>query len=99
MVCQSSDSGNDSSDNSLALDLDVFLNNADLDGSVSGSSTSYGDANGRASYTEARNRNEIAGGSANYTGVGAFAQNAGNGSVTQANVSVMSNLSTGGGGQ
>ena len=94
-----SDSGNDSSDNSLALDLDVFLNNADLDGSVSGSSTNYGDANGRASYTDARNRNEISGGSANFTGVGAFAQNAGNGNVTQANVSVMSNLSTGGGTQ
>ena len=87
-----------SSDNSVALDLDVFLNNADLDGTVSNTATTYGDSNGRASHTEVHNSNEISGGSANYTGVGAFAQNAGNGSVTQANVSVMSNLSTGGGG-
>jgi hypothetical protein len=90
-----SDSGNDSSDNSLALDLDVFLNNADLDGSVSGTAVTYGDASGRASYTHVSNNNEISGGSANFTGVGAFAQNVGAGSVTQANVSVMSNLSTG----
>ena len=82
----------------MALDLDVFLNNADLDGTVSNTATTYGDSNGRASHTEVHNSNEISGGSANYTGVGAFAQNAGNGSVTQANVSVMSNLSTGGGG-
>ncbi|HAX08681.1 MAG TPA: hypothetical protein DCX68_01310, partial [Marinobacter hydrocarbonoclasticus] len=57
----------------------------------------YGSANGEGSYVDTRTGNEISGGSANFTGVGAFAQNAGVGSVTQANVSVMSNLSTGGG--
>ena len=76
----------------------MFLNNADLNGTVSGTATTYGTVNGDGSYTEVRNSNEISGGSANFTGVGAFAQNAGNGSVTQANVSVMSNLSTGSGG-
>jgi hypothetical protein len=93
------DSNNDNSDNSsMALNMDVFMNNAELNGTVSGTSVTYGNANADGSYTEVRNSNEISGGSANFTGVGAFAQNAGNGSVTQANVSVMSNLSTGGGG-
>ncbi len=82
----------------MALDLDVFLNNAELAGTVSGTSTTYGTANADGSYTIVRNSNEISGGSGNFTGVGVFAQNAGNGSVTQANVSVMSNLTTGSGG-
>ncbi|WP_166263356.1 dentin sialophosphoprotein [Marinobacter caseinilyticus] len=95
------DSGNDNSDNSdsstsmLDLNVSVFLNNADLEGSVSGITTTYGDAIGGGSYTEVTHRNEFSGGSANFTGVGAIAQNAGNASVTQANVSVMSNLTTG----
>jgi hypothetical protein len=86
------------SNNTLNLSVDAFLNTAELDGSVSDVNVTYGTADGRRSYTEVRNQNEISGGSANFTGVGSFAQNAGNGSVTQSNVSVMSNLSTGGGG-
>ncbi|HCX87260.1 MAG TPA: hypothetical protein DG761_04495, partial [Gammaproteobacteria bacterium] len=90
----------DNSDNStttLNLSLEVFMNDAELNGSVSGTNVTYGSANGEGSYVDTRTGNEISGGSANFTGVGAFAQNAGVGSVTQANVSVMSNLSTGGG--
>ncbi|HEV8077067.1 MAG TPA: dentin sialophosphoprotein, partial [Marinobacter sp.] len=92
---------NDSSDNSssmLTMSVDMFLNSAELDGSVSDVSVTYGDATGRRSYNEVRTSNSIGDGSANFTGVGAFAQNVGVGSVTQANVSVMSNLSAGGGG-
>ena len=97
------DSNNsDSSDNSdnstttLNLSMEVFMNDAELSGSVTGSNVTYGDANGGGSYVDTRTSNEISGGSANFTGVGAIAQNAGVGSVTQANVSVMSNLSAGG---
>ncbi|MFC6683860.1 hypothetical protein ACFQGA_04780 [Marinobacter koreensis] len=71
------------------------MNDSELNGSVSGVNVTYGNANDKRSYTEAHASNEISGGSANFTGVGAFAQNAGVGSVTQANVSVMSNLTTG----
>ena len=85
----------DSSTNTLNMSVSMFMNNAELDGSVSGVTTTYGNANGGGSYTSVSNNNEISGGSANFTGVGAFAQNVGTGSVTQANVSVMSNLSTG----
>lgn len=88
----------DSSDNSantLNLSLEVFMNDAELSGSVSGTNVTYGSANGEGSYVDTRASNEISGGSANFTGVGAIAQNAGVGSVTQANVSVMSNLNAG----
>jgi hypothetical protein len=88
----------DSSDNSattLNLSLEVFMNDAELNGSVSGTTVAYGSAGGDGAYVDTRTANEISGGSANFTGVGAIAQNAGVGSVTQANVSVMSNLSAG----
>jgi len=92
------DSGNDNSDNSdnstTDVDLNVFLNEAELNGVVNGVATAYaldGDKGGMAAVT---NHNEISGGSANFTGVGAIAQSAGNGNLTQANVSVMSNLTT-----
>jgi len=55
----------------------------------------YGDAR-RQSETYAKHYNKISDNSANFTGVGAFAQNNGHGSVNQANVSVQSNLSAGG---
>ncbi|MEX2476342.1 hypothetical protein [Marinobacter sp.] len=105
------DSGNNSSDNSdssakdsynadnstatLNLTVETFLNDADLSGTVSDVNVTYGSAE-KGGEAMASSSNKIDGGSANFTGVGAFAQNAGVGSVTQANVNVMSNLSTGG---
>ena len=92
------DSANtDNSDNSVDTDLslNVFLNNADLEGSVSGTTVYYGDANDD-SKTYAKHYNEISDNAANFTGIGAFVQNNGHGSVNQANVSVQSNLSAGG---
>lgn len=90
-------SDNSTNDSGNSLELTVFLNNAQLEGSVSGNTTTYGDASADGSYTTVSHHNEISGGSANFTGVGAFAQNNGTGAVTQANVSVMSNLTAGGG--
>ncbi|MEA1080659.1 dentin sialophosphoprotein [Marinobacter qingdaonensis] len=93
-------SGNtdDNSDNSTDLDLslNVFLNNADLDGTVSGTTVTYGSGIGADNDTYAKHYNKISDNSANFTGVGAIAQNNGHGSVNQANVSVQSNLSAGG---
>ncbi|MCL1478223.1 MAG: hypothetical protein MH219_12170 [Marinobacter sp.] len=80
----------------LSMSVDMFLNSAELNGSVSDVSVNYGDATARRSSTDVRTSNSIGDGSANFTGVGAFAQNVGVGSVTQANVSVMSNLTAGG---
>src|SRR5690554_197842 len=100
MVDSNNTDSSDNSDNSattLNVSLELFMNDAQLSGTVSGSNVTYGSGGGEGAYVDTRTGNEIRGSSANFTGVGAFAQNAGVGSVTQANVSVMSNLSAGGG--
>jgi hypothetical protein len=96
-IAGSYNDSSDSSTNMLTMSTDMFLNSAELNGSVSDVSVNYGDANARGASTGVRTSNSIGDGSANFTGVGAFAQNVGVGSITQANVSVMSNLTASGG--